>query len=97
MVILSGSCLCGTVKFEVKVEFESFYFCHCQYCQKDAGAGNAANLFANSAQLFWRSGTDAVASLSQRYHLPLTFSRPAVRNGIMRYPNYQGAMTVGSF
>jgi hypothetical protein len=64
MTDYSGSCLCGTVKFEVKGEFESFYLCHCQYCQKDTGAGNAANLFSSSAQLIWQSGADAVASFA---------------------------------
>lgn len=32
-----GSCLCGAVKFEVQGEFDSFYLCHCQRCQKDIG------------------------------------------------------------
>lgn len=63
-----GSCLCGTVKFAVKGEFDSFYLCHCQHCQKDTGSAHAANLFSNSAKLVWQSGADAVTS----YTLPGT-------------------------
>ncbi|MCX4191133.1 GFA family protein [Methylophaga sp. OBS1] len=59
-----GSCLCGTVKFEVTGEFESFYLCHCHYCQKDTGAAYAANLFSQSAELIWHSGADAVTSFT---------------------------------
>lgn len=59
-----GSCLCGTVKFEVEGEFQSFYLCHCQYCQKDTGSAHAANLFSQSAKLRWISGADAVTSFT---------------------------------
>jgi hypothetical protein len=59
-----GSCLCGTVSFEVKGEFESFYLCHCHHCQKDTGSAHAANLFSHSAELVWHSGADAVASFT---------------------------------
>lgn len=59
-----GSCLCGTVKFEVIGDFESFYLCHCQYCQKDTGSAHAANLFSQSAKLSWHAGADAVTSFT---------------------------------
>jgi hypothetical protein len=59
-----GSCLCGTVKFEVQGDFEIFYLCHCQHCQKDTGSAHAANLFSQSAKLIWLSGEDAVTSFT---------------------------------
>lgn len=59
-----GSCLCGTVSFQVKGEFDSFYLCHCRHCQKDTGSAHAANLFSHSARLVWQSGADAVASFT---------------------------------
>lgn len=57
-----GSCLCGTVSFEVKGEFDSFYLCHCRHCQKDTGSAHAANLFSQSAELSWLAGANAVTS-----------------------------------
>ena len=63
-----GSCLCGAVKFEVHGDFDSFYLCHCRYCQKDTGSAHAANLFSQSARLVWLAGEEAVAS----YTLPGT-------------------------
>ncbi|HEY7884852.1 MAG TPA: GFA family protein [Cellvibrionaceae bacterium] len=59
-----GSCLCGTVSFEVKGVFDSFYLCHCQHCQKDSGSAYAANLFSSSAKLVWQSGADVVTSFT---------------------------------
>ncbi|MCH1923564.1 GFA family protein [Shewanella sp. C32] len=50
-----GTCLCGSVTFELCGEFQSFYLCHCHRCQKDTGSAHAANLFA-SGQLTWLSG-----------------------------------------
>lgn len=57
-----GSCLCGAAKFEVQGEFDSFYLCHCQHCQKDTGSAHAANLFSQSAKLVWHSGAETVTS-----------------------------------
>lgn len=59
-----GSCLCGTAKFEVQGEFDSFYLCHCQHCQKDTGSAHAANLFSQSAKLIWLAGANAVTTFT---------------------------------
>lgn len=63
-----GSCLCGTAKFEVQGEFDSFYLCHCQHCQKDTGSAHAANFFSQSAKLTWVAGFDSVTTFA----LPFT-------------------------
>ncbi|WP_459873209.1 GFA family protein [Endothiovibrio diazotrophicus] len=59
-----GSCLCGTVRFEVHGDFDSLYLCHCHHCQKDTGSAHAANLFSRSAELIWLAGADAVTSFT---------------------------------
>ncbi len=59
-----GSCLCGTAKFEIQGEFDCFYLCHCQHCQKDTGSAHAANLFSQSAKLIWLSGSDSVTTFT---------------------------------
>ncbi|WP_330204343.1 GFA family protein [Cyanobacterium sp. Dongsha4] len=64
----SGSCLCGEIKYEIDGDFESFYLCHCKYCQKDTGSAHAANLFSSSAKLKWSTGQDKVII----YSLPST-------------------------
>ena len=68
MTDYKGSCLCGAVKYTVDGEFDSFYLCHCTYCQKDTGTAHAANLFSREAILTWVSGENDITT----YHLPET-------------------------
>jgi len=68
MGIHQGSCLCGSVKFHVDGDFESFFLCHCSHCRKDTGSAHAANLFSSTADLVWLSGADQVTT----YTLPDT-------------------------
>lgn len=63
-----GSCLCGLIRFEVDGDFESFFLCHCEYCRKDTGSAQAANLFSSTAHLKWLSGRDHV----REFNLPST-------------------------
>ncbi|UYL07928.1 GFA family protein [Bdellovibrio sp. SKB1291214] len=63
-----GSCLCEKVTFEVVGSFESFFLCHCKYCQKDTGSAHGANLFSQKAQLKWVRGGDMVRT----FNLPST-------------------------
>ena len=65
---VTGSCLCGTVRFEVEGDFDGFFLCHCSRCRKDTGSAHAANLFSATARLTWLSGEDNV----RVFHLPGT-------------------------
>jgi hypothetical protein len=58
--ILKGSCLCGSVKFEVAGEPKRFYHCHCSRCRKATGTGHATNLFMQPGTLQWLAGEDQV-------------------------------------
>jgi len=63
---VSGSCLCGVVRFEIHADFEHFYICHCSYCQKDTGSAFAANLFVKRSALNWLSGQENVRSYTHK-------------------------------
>ncbi|SOC21524.1 hypothetical protein SAMN05877809_11712 [Rhodobacter sp. JA431] len=54
--LMIGQCLCGTVKFRISGQFESFFLCHCARCRKDSGSAHSANLFSSTAKLDWLSG-----------------------------------------
>jgi len=54
----TGSCLCGTAKFELQGEFKKFFLCHCSRCRKSSGSAHCSNLFAPGAQLTWLSGEE---------------------------------------
>lgn len=64
----SGACLCGTVRFEISGEFDSFFLCHCSRCRKDTGSAHGANLFSSTATIAWLSGRDRIKT----YRVPAT-------------------------
>ncbi|MCW4628485.1 GFA family protein [Marinomonas rhodophyticola] len=41
--MLSGSCLCNGVQYEIKGELGDIMQCHCQKCRKANGSAFAAN------------------------------------------------------
>jgi len=66
-VLLTGSCLCGSVQYEINGEAQRFYHCHCQRCRKTTGTGHASNLLVTpEGSLSWKSGE----ALLRRYKVP---------------------------
>ncbi len=63
---VEGSCLCGSVRFEIKPPSTGFRYCHCTRCQKASGAAHAANLFLPESQFKWLAGE----ALVKRFDLP---------------------------
>ena len=63
---VKGSCLCGSVKFEVKPPFSAFRYCYCSRCRKASGAAHAANIVVPQGQFAWLAGE----SLINRFDLP---------------------------
>lgn len=59
MSTLSGSCLCGRVRYTVSGEAQRFYHCHCSRCRKASGTGHASNLFVHGS-LTWNSGAELI-------------------------------------
>jgi hypothetical protein len=64
---LAGSCLCGSVKYEIRGEGVSFYHCHCQRCRKATGTGHASNIrISPETSIKWLQGEN----LLKRYKVP---------------------------
>lgn len=42
-VTLSGSCLCGSIRYEITQTPHSIVACHCTHCQKASGSGSSHN------------------------------------------------------
>jgi hypothetical protein len=63
---ISGSCLCGTVRFSINAPFTAFRYCHCSRCRKASGSAHAANLFVPKAQFAWTAGQSSI----KRYDVP---------------------------
>jgi hypothetical protein len=55
-----GSCLCGTVRYEVSGPFNAMENCHCSMCRKHHGSAFSTYVSAPSAAFRWISGQDAI-------------------------------------
>ena len=75
MSIISGSCLCSSVCFEVALPPIRFQYCHCASCRKATSSSHAANLFFALDRFRWVTGE----SLVER------FVDQAVNRGYMRW------------
>lgn len=63
---ITGSCLCGSVRFALRPPFSAFRYCHCSRCRKASGSAHAANLLVPRAGFEWLQGEASV----RRYDLP---------------------------
>jgi len=65
-ITLSGSCLCGSVAFELRGDARRFYHCHCSRCRKASGAAHASNIILKLQAMSWTAGEQ----LTRRYKVP---------------------------
>ena len=63
---IRGSCLCGSVKFEIEPKLGIYRYCFCTLCRKNRGTRLAANILVGPEAFHWTSGE----SLVGRFYLP---------------------------
>jgi hypothetical protein len=63
---IRGSCLCGSVTFEITPPYKLMMHCHCTRCRKSTGTGHATNIAIDPSQFRWLSGEDLI----QHYDVP---------------------------
>ena len=59
--MLTGSCLCRAVRFELHGKPGPLAYCHCSMCQRANGSAFGANVPVRSKYLKWVSGRDTIA------------------------------------
>ena len=57
-----GSCLCGTVEFEVRGLSGNIYQCHCKLCRKQGGSSSNTGTVVPFNQFSWLKGKESVKS-----------------------------------
>jgi len=63
---ITGSCLCGAVRFQLTPPYTWFQYCHCSRCRKRTGSAHTANILMSADQIEWLSGEELLG----RYELP---------------------------
>ena len=49
--MMTGSCLCGAIRYEVSVPISELRACHCRDCQKASGTGGTVNAMIPSSAI----------------------------------------------
>ena len=73
--MIQGSCLCGSVRFEIERAVGPFELCHCSRCRKASGSAFIAGLGVRSQDFRLLQGRDLVRS----YQAPIREHPPAYR------------------
>lgn len=59
--VLSGRCLCGTVRFHITGRLGPIGYCHCSQCRRASGTAFAANADVRRGEIQFDSGLDRVS------------------------------------
>jgi hypothetical protein len=71
--MLSGSCLCGAVRYEVSGSLDRLTHCHCSQCRKAHGAAFGSYARVKRAEFRFVTGEDDVASYASLPGVRRTF------------------------
>ena len=74
-ISLTGSCLCGAVRYEASGTATAFDLCHCSLCRKSSGSAFVAELVFDASEFRWASGE----SLVRTYQAPIRERPPGYR------------------
>lgn len=60
--MITGQCLCGTVRYQISAAPLAMYHCHCAQCRRASGSSFATNILVKSEHFELTAGADALAS-----------------------------------
>lgn len=58
--MLTGGCLCGAVRFELRAPFFDAAYCHCTRCQGRTGTGSSVNGLIEARHVAVLAGAEAI-------------------------------------
>lgn len=60
--MFSGSCLCGTIRYEIHGRISPIAFCHCSKCRKANGSAFHSGALCRRSRFRWTRGEEAVSA-----------------------------------
>ena len=73
--MIRGSCLCGSVRYEIRGPLGRVSHCHCSMCRKAHGAAFGTYARVNRSDFAWLSGEGHIASYRSSPSVARTFCR----------------------
>ncbi len=71
--MIRGSCLCGTVRFEISGPLDRASHCHCSMCRKAHGAAFGSYAGVPKSSLRWTAGEASIARFKSSEDVTRTF------------------------
>jgi len=92
--MLTGHCLCGSVRYEINGEPLALLYCHCEECRRATGSSFNTSVFVQSGDFHVVSGEDTISfhesSPGNRRHFCARCGSPLFKH----FPQPAGLMTV---
>lgn len=60
--VFQGSCICGSIRYEITGEPRAFFHCHCGRCRKSSGTGHASNILLKPETAEWTAGQELLGN-----------------------------------
>jgi len=60
--VITGRCLCGSVRYQINAEPLTMYHCHCWQCRRASGSSFATNILVKTENFEITAGEGALAS-----------------------------------
>ncbi|HZR83045.1 MAG TPA: GFA family protein [Candidatus Binatia bacterium] len=57
---MTGACLCGTVRYDLRGKIGPLAYCHCKMCQRASGSAFGANVSVRVETVGWLGGRDSI-------------------------------------
>jgi hypothetical protein len=73
VAVAKGSCLCGSVQYELDGPFEVMSHCHCSMCRKHHGAAFATFVTVPLSSFRWVAGEDVLSTYQSSAYGKRTF------------------------
>jgi hypothetical protein len=71
--MLTGSCFCGAVRYEIVGDLGKKYYCHCSRCRKTSGSAFTANAVVSPSQFRFVEGEAEVSIYTTADGISRTF------------------------
>lgn len=89
--MMNGSCLCGDVRYELKLDHINMYQCHCEQCRKQTGTASSCGTVVKEERFVWLTGEKNIGVWEKDSGFTSHFCRScgsSVPNKFRGYPYY---------
>lgn len=73
--VLSGGCLCGSVKYEIDGDLFMAAYCHCSMCRRAHGSAFRPRSLVWAKDFRWVQGSESIADYTSSPSVHRTFCR----------------------